>query len=478
MKLRPRLTIFTVFLILAVVAVTSVSTVLAVRTFMGREMKANQLTWFDNFRSACSEGLYLGDDLAIQAYSESLEKSVPELAYAVYVDETRGGTRLGGLDSLQRFDKLAPSCEGREVRRKGPEQYDFEDGGERWRHYCEPIVQTNLRGTRIRGTVYIGFNMNVLDMKLDSIIDRMLPWLIWSMAGVLVLGVIGSLLLADRLTRPIRALTRGAKAIGDGDLETQIPVETKDELGFLAQEFNLMATKLKEVDQLKDDFVSSVSHELRSPLTAISGYVDLLRSKPLTQIEGANREKALEIIQENTHRLTEFINDILDIAKLKAGRVELRRTDVDLNDLAGDVAALFQPLFEKKAITCEVDVSGDVPVAKLDEEKMMQVLTNLVANALKFTPAGGKISIHAKNRDDSILMSVQDTGIGIPDNARSLVFEKFGQAKNRSEAGDAPKGTGLGLAIAKGNVEAHGGRIWFDSEMGKGTTFYFTIPLA
>lgn len=479
MKLRPRLTLFTVSLILAVVAVTGVSTVFAFRTFMQREMKANQLTWFDNFRNAVSDATYLGDDLAIQAYSESLEKSVPELAYAVFVNETRGNARIGGLESLQRFAKLSPECAERksEPGRKGPVEYDSGDGGERWRHYCQPVLQQNLRGDKIRGIVYLGFNMNVLQIKLDSIVRRMLPWLMWSMVGVLAIGIVGSLLLADRLTRPIRQLTRGAKAIGDGALETQIPVETSDELGFLAQEFNLMATKLRELDQLKDDFVSSVSHELRSPLSAISGYVELLRSRPVNQIEPAKRDKALEIIQESTLRLTEFVNDILDMAKLKAGRLELRRGSVALSELSDDVLTLLQPLFDKKGISHALDVPADIPAIEADEERMRQVLTNLVANALKFTPVGGKITITARNQGDSIQMSVQDTGVGIPEDARKLVFEKFGQARNQDEAGVVPKGTGLGLAIAKGTVEAHGGRIWLESEIGKGTTFHFTLPV-
>ncbi len=477
MKLRPRLTYFTVSLILVVVAFTSISTVLSVRFFLRREMKTNQLTWFNNFRGACTDALYLGDDLAIQAYSESLEKSIPELAYAIYVDDSRAGIRLGGLESLQRFDKLAPGCNYSRPGVNGePTQHDSQDGDQRWRHYCEPVTQTNLRGDKIHGTVFIGFNMNMLELKLESIVSRMWPWLMWSMVGVLIVGLIGSFLLAERLTRPILHLIQGAKAIGDGDLETQIPVESSDELGFLAQEFNLMATKLRELDQLKDDFISSVSHELRSPLSAISGYVELLRSKPLNEITADKGTKALNIIQESTMRLTSFINDILDLAKLKAGHVEIRSKPINIKDVAEDVMALMQALFEKKGINFSVDVPVNVPEFNADEDKIRQVIQNLVSNALKFTPAGGKIRIFARNQSDFVQVSVEDSGVGIPDEAKQIVFEKFRQAKNRPDP-SGPKGTGLGLAIAKGNVEAHGGRIWLESEVNKGTTVHFTLPL-
>lgn len=460
-----------------VVAFTSISTVLSVRYFLRSEMKASQLSWFNNFSGACTDALYLGDDLAIQAYSESFEKSIPELAYAIFVDESRAAIRLGGLESLQRFDKLSPACMARPGLNGEPAQHDSQDADQRWRHFCEPITQTNLRGDKIHGTVFIGFNMNMLDLKLESIVSRMWPWLMWSMVGVLIVGLIGSFLLAERLTRPILHLTQGAKAIGDGDLQTQIPVESSDELGFLAQEFNLMATKLRELDQLKDDFVSSVSHELRSPLSAISGYVELLRSKPLNEITAEKGTKALNIIQESTMRLTSFINDILDLAKLKAGQVEIRSKPISVKDVAEDVMALMQPLLEKKSINFSVDVPVNVPEFNADEDKVRQVIQNLISNALKFTPSGGKIRIFARNQSDFVQISVEDSGVGIPDDAKQIVFEKFRQAKNRSDPA-GPKGTGLGLAIAKGNVEAHGGRIWLESEVNKGTTVHFTLPLS
>lgn len=478
MRLRPRLTLFTISLILAVVAFTSLSTVLSLRYFLRREMTYNQLTWFKNFHRACADGLYLGDDLGIQAYGESLEKSIPEMAYAVYVDNTREGIRLGGVESLQRFSKLKPQCpEGyADGTGKNPFMQDVNLGSEHWRYYCDPLTQTNVRGDKIQGVVFLGFNMNMLDLKLEAVIQRMFPTLMWAMAIVLSVGLIVALILSRKLTRPILHLTAGAKAIGEGQLDTQIPVETSDELGFLAQEFNLMAIKLKELDQLKDDFVSSVSHELRSPLSAISGYVELLRARPMDQIPVEKRDKALTIIQENTARLAHFINDILDLAKLKAGHVEIRHKPLFIQSLAEEIMGLFQPLFDKKSIKGAVDVPENIPVIPGDDEKIRQVLTNLVSNALKFTPPGGKIRIFARNQSEYVQVSVQDSGIGVPEEAKEAIFERFRQVKSNKDTGTGQKGTGLGLAIAKGNVEAHGGRIWVESEVGKGTTIHFTLP--
>jgi signal transduction histidine kinase len=293
---------------------------------------------------------------------------------------------------------------------------------------------------------------------------------------VLLFGLVLAYILASKITKPIRHLTEGAKAIGEGHLDTQIPIESTDELGFLAQEFNYMAVKLRELDQLKDDFVSSVSHELRSPLSAISGYVELLRNKPLEEIAPEKREKALSIIQESTSRLTHFINDILDLAKLKSGHVDLRQQPFDILTATEDIVQLYQPLLENKQVRLVRDIPSDIPVITADDDKMRQVITNLLSNALKFTPNGGKIRIGARNHTEFIQISVQDTGVGVPKEALEAVFERFHQVKGARDQVTGQKGTGLGLAIAKGIVEAHGGRIWMESEVGQGTTVHLTLP--
>jgi signal transduction histidine kinase len=478
MKLRPRLTIFTISLVVLVVTFTSLSTIISFRYLLRQEMKSNQLTLFNNFREANQDALYLGDDLAIQAYSESLEKSESGLAFALFVDHSRAGVQLGGIESLQRFKRQERICgASEEDAQKGqPSVHDIKEQTERWRYYCQQISLVNIRGDQTVGTVYVGFNMDILESELAVIIDRMWIVLMGSMLVVLAIGLALAFLLAGKLTKPIQHLTEGAKAIGEGRLDTQIPIESTDELGFLAQEFNWMAIKLRELDQLKDDFVSSVSHELRSPLSAISGYVELLRNKPLDQIAAEKREKALGIIQESTQRLTHFINDILDLAKLKAGHVDLKQQPLDLALVMDDTMTLFQPLLEKKEIVCSVDVPDSVPLITADDGKVRQVITNLLSNALKFTPSGGKIRMWARNHTEFIQVSIQDTGIGVPKDSLDAVFERFKQVKGVREHVGGQKGTGLGLAIAKGIIEAHGGRIWMESEVGKGTTVHFTLP--
>ena len=431
MKLRPRLTLFTILLVVMVVAFTSITTILTLTFLLRQEMKANQITLFNNFREAVFDALYLGDDLAIQVYSESLEKSVPALAYAVFVDNTRGSIHLGGIESLERFKRFKPKCQpvGNVGKKKKIFLKDDVDETGKWRFYCQDVSYATVQGKELNGTVFLGLKMSYVEAELNAIIGRMWRILMWAMAVVLGVGLWMAFALSGRLTEPIHHLTEGAKAIGDGRLDTQIPIETTDELGFLAQEFNLMAEKLKELDKLKDDFVSSVSHELRSPLSAISGYVELLQSKPLEEISIERRTKALTIIKESTERLTHFINDILDLAKIESGTVDINRKQMKIKPLADDLVNLFQPLFEKKGIAWSVDIPSAVPDVNADGEKIRQVLTNLISNALKFTPSGGKIRIAAKNQNEFIQISVQDTGMGIPENEKEAIFERFTQVK-------------------------------------------------
>jgi signal transduction histidine kinase len=200
--------------------------------------------------------------------------------------------------------------------------------------------------------------------------------------------------------------------------------------------------------------------------------------KPLEQIPIEKRTKAFNIILDSTNRLTQFINDILDLAKLKAGRVDVRKTPFSIVKVLDETLSLFQPLLEKKKMTGRMLASADLPVLPADDEKIRQVITNLVSNAYKFTPEGGTLTLDAQDMGGELKVSVSDTGIGIPKEFIGHLFERFKQVPGTRQTMGGPKGTGLGLAIAKGIVEAHGGRIWAESEPGKGTTFFFTLPKA
>lgn len=474
MKLRTRLGLFTVVLIAFVVVGVSLSTLLLLRRQLFAEIRRNQLASLDNLRGVCVEALTVSDPLIVKTYSETLEKTLPGYVYAVLVH--RELQIVIGRNGA--FDRLYPGM-GDALR------LNSDDGSPASKVLGPtsdaPVIDWAMPVTvneRDRGVARLGFYQKDVEQMVRQRVEKV-QRVVFAVAAVgFAVGIFAAFIMAAQITHPIGLLADGAKALGDGNLDTQIKFERNDELGFLATEFNIMAVKLKELDQLKDDFVSSVSHELRSPLAAIAGYVELLMARPLEEIKPEKRTKAFGIIQESTVRLTSFINDILDLAKLKAGRVEIRKTQVDLRKTAEDILGLYMPLFEKKKLTGKMEVPEDMPLISLDEEKIKQVITNLISNAFKFTPEGGSITIRGEYDADKVTLSVVDSGIGIPKDFVGQLFERFKQVPGTREKIGGPKGTGLGLAIAKGIVEAHGGKIWAESELGKGSSFRFWLPRA
>ncbi len=230
--------------------------------------------------------------------------------------------------------------------------------------------------------------------------------------------------------------------------------------------------RLKELDTMKSEFVSSVSHELRTPLTAIKGSVDNM----LDGLTGALNEKQgryLTRIKSNTDRLSRLINDLLDLSTIEAGKIELKPSRVPMGLLARDVAETLRPVAAEKLIRLEVAPAGADVTAWADRDKMIQVFINLIGNALKFTPAEGKVTVAVeRNGDGWIRVSIADTGSGIPAEEALKIFDRFYQVAGRQKT----RGTGLGLSISKSLVEMHGGKIWMDSEPGRGSTFSFTVP--
>ncbi len=231
--------------------------------------------------------------------------------------------------------------------------------------------------------------------------------------------------------------------------------------------------RLKELDKLKSDFVSNVSHELRTPLTAIKGSVDNMLDG-LTGDLNEKQSRYLVRIKSNTDRLARLINDLLDLSKIEAG-IKLKPTNLDLATIAGEVIESLRPLAAEKLITITIESLESALDAWADPDRIAEILMNLLGNAIKFTPNDGTVSLSLqRNGTEWVEVSVADTGPGIPSEEANRIFDKFyqvTQAKNQKAVG-----TGLGLTITKALVEMHGGRIWLESEVGKGSIFSFTLP--
>lgn len=301
-----------------------------------------------------------------------------------------------------------------------------------------------------------------------------------AIALVLALGLalaVGSWM-ARSLLHPIQELRRGMAHVAEGDFEpdVQIPRTRPDELGDLARSFESMTVQLTELDRLKAEFVSVASHEIKTPLSVIRGYVSLLLDGIYGQVTDAQR-KTLTSVSDQADRLTRLVHRLLDVSRFEAGGGRLELREIPVRAFLADLTQGFEVLAFQNEIDFRVHVTDDIPVQIVgDAERLNEVLGNLLSNAFKFTGKGGSIRVRASRADDGVAVQVEDSGVGIPADKLPHVFEKFYQVDNEAQPRSA--GSGLGLAIAREIVEAHGGTITAESEVGRGTSFRVVLPAA
>jgi len=282
------------------------------------------------------------------------------------------------------------------------------------------------------------------------------------------------------LVGPVRQMDERLKQIASGDFVGQVKIPNQDELGALAANLNRMSGELGRLYQQleaasrhKSEFLANMSHELRTPLNAIIGFSEVLLERMFGELNPKQEEYLHDIMTSGRHLLS-LINDILDLSKVEAGRMELEPSAFDLPAALDGCLTLVRERATRHGITLGLTVDGRLAQIVADERKVRQVVLNLLSNAVKFTPEGGRVVVGATRADGAVEVSVSDTGIGIASEDQEAIFEEFRQA-----GGDYTRkreGTGLGLAIARKFVELHGGQIWVKSEVGKGSTFTFTLP--
>jgi signal transduction histidine kinase len=324
------------------------------------------------------------------------------------------------------------------------------------------------------------------------------------LAAFLLLAVATSVLLARRLVRPIESIQGAAAAIGSGGLDQRIDVHSNDELGALAEEFNHMAARLQEshsnleqkvrertrelaealgeldeksrqleaASRHKSEFLANMSHELRTPLNAVLGFSQVLRERLFGEVNEKQEEYLDDIITSANHLLA-LINDVLDLSKVEAGQLELELEPFSLREALERGIVMVRERAMTDGVHVALTEAPDGEVVTGDARRVRQVIFNLLSNAVKFTPAGGAVEIRAAHVDGEVRVTVTDTGPGIAREDHERIFEEFQQTAAGVEQRE---GTGLGLALSKRLVELHGGRIWVDSELGRGSTFVFTLP--
>ena len=304
-------------------------------------------------------------------------------------------------------------------------------------------------------------------------------------------------------TRPLAQLTEATTKMSHGDLDQNVPTNYllfKDEITVLSENFNSMAKGLKDLltsleerveqrtqelaeardeavaaNKSKSEFVSVVSHELKLPMTSIKGYSDLMLSGATGQLN-ENQTKFLNTIRNNVNRMATLVSDLADISRIESGNLRLEPREVPVWDVIDEVVTLTRTQVTQKNQTVTVDIPSELPKAWCDRNRLAQILTNLVSNANKYTQEGGAIIVHATLDDHMIRIKVEDNGLGMTPEDQQKLFSKFFRSAD-DKIREAP-GTGLGLSITKNLIELQGGKVWFESEFRKGTSFFFTVPIS
>jgi two-component system sensor histidine kinase GlrK len=298
----------------------------------------------------------------------------------------------------------------------------------------------------------------------------------------LAIGSVFAFLLARALTKPIQALQAGTQRVGEGSYETVV-VSSNDEIADLTRAFNMMSDKLKQLDEMRMEMMSEISHEMRTPLQVIkAGCYSIIHAKDGPQLTQRQRD-AVGMIHQATNRINSFVNSFLDIAKMEAGLMKFNFEKINIVDLLTPLIQEAQLIAQTRQINLIFN-AVEVPQFMIDKERMSQAFSNLLSNALKYTPDSGSIIVNITETDrtvasktgkGAIKIEVQDTGVGIPEADLGKLFNKFYQAKNVPLVNE--KGSGLGLALVKHVTEAHGGKVSVKSQVGLGSLFTIILPI-
>ena len=298
-------------------------------------------------------------------------------------------------------------------------------------------------------------------------------------AGAIVLALLLGFVLSWSVIGPIQHIDTRLAAIASGDFSGHVEVDNRDELGALGANVNRMNdelrrlyTELEAASQHKSEFLANMSHELRTPLNAIIGFSQVLQDEMVGPVNEKQAEYLDDIVSSGNHLLS-LINDVLDLSKVEAGQVQLEVHPFSLREALERGVVMVRERATEDGVRVAFAADPEVDVVDGDERRIKQVIFNLLSNAVKFTPAGGEVDVSATRVNGEVRVSVADTGPGVAPEDRERIFEEFQQ----SETGVGHReGTGLGLALSKRFVELHGGRIWLESELGRGSTFTFALP--
>lgn len=447
MKIRTRYTVMTALLIGSVVACIGLTVTRSQRSVLESQSHERLQALSEGVARLAQESLDTHDQLMLVDYLMYLKKDHPELAYAAV-------TRDGHTSSIGEM---------------GPGLF-FWSQNLAAKHHAKNAVPESLE-------VKLGYVTGLLDDEVAKQLEPMVQQTAALAALFMVLGMLGAYSLGGLLTAPIVALTAAVNQIKGGHLDVSVSASSKDEVGALAGRFNEMTGRIRELLQGREDILHTLTHELNTPLSGLKGYLELWQDRALPA-QGQERQEVLATMMAAVLRMENSLGDALRLFREEAQSSGASMKVVWINDLFRQICVLFAPVAQSKRIAIEVPPPTQVECLCADDDLLRKVVMNLVSNAFKYTPDGGRVILGLDGTPTHVRFWVSDTGYGIKPEDLPHLFTKFYRSGPGTENRQRIPGTGLGLSIADKAVKALGGRIVVDSTVGKGTTFTVVIPRA
>ncbi|QHI71636.1 sensor histidine kinase [Aminipila terrae] len=398
----------------------------------------------------------------LNAVINGMSYSADAMIYVIQIDKEsfskEKNLKFQGFTDKFVYNDLSEILKGNQIFRKN----QYSEKLETYVAYMGYPLKINaeIKGAILMFCPIYNINQNIMRMNL----------ILWTCGGIIFLMSVPFIFInSRRISKPIEQVEIAARTIAKGERTAPVMVHSKDELGMLAHSFNNMKEQLEMNDQVRREFIANVSHELRTPLTSIGGFVQGMLDGIIPMKEST---EYLKIIHGETKRLEHLTSDLLDMAKIQSGVVELKIEEINLYEIVSEAILLVKDKTEEKHIKVKTQVETKLKIA-MDRERLMQILINLLNNAVKFSKTHGSISISAAERKHLVVISITDTGIGIPQQDLPFIFDKF--YRSNKEHSSERESSGLGLSIVKNLVVLSGGNIWAQSKEGQGTNISFTV---
>ncbi|MBI4347900.1 MAG: HAMP domain-containing histidine kinase [Elusimicrobia bacterium] len=455
MRIRTKISLFAISLVAVVVMSVVANLAILERRRVRAEFAGKVDALMEGVLRIGREALSTEDELMLMSYLKFLMKDYPEIEVAI-VSRQDHTSIVGEVRSDVQYRTVA-----------------IADPTSEAAHSEGPILATGRDLPPGTLSIQLGFSRTLLERKIRQAQLALLGKLLKIAAFGLLVGILGSLWLGRLLSGSLGELAVAAERIGQGQLDTIVHAKAGDEIGDLAAQFNRMSGKLKELLRFKDDLLSTLSHELKTPLSGVKGFLEYLLESDAKQTSRERRE-SYQTMAEAVKQMEISLGNALQLFKTEH-EAKLNLEDLAVREVVTEVVRLFEPTARVSEIVIQGPVGDAAGRARSDRELVRRLAINLVSNALKYTPPGGVVTLRLQEDRGSVLFSVQDTGPGIAPEYRDQLFSKFYRVPANGHPQRIP-GTGLGLAIAKQAADLLGGRIWLESEVGRGSTFYVSIP--